>query len=111
MLRHTSYLMSLYTNPPTHKGLPLILKLQSADYISPLKNYKADNTFYTNLDIYHYISKYLVISAENIILVTSQATPLDTIPMVWSDLSLDCPVQTYLDLGRIWYCESHKLLF
>ena len=34
-LGHTSNLISLYTNPPTHTGLPLILKVQSTEYITP----------------------------------------------------------------------------
>ena len=65
-LGHTSNLISLYTNPPTHKGLPLILKVQSTVYISPytIINHKADNTFHTNLHICHYLTKYLVNSAK-----------------------------------------------
>ena len=35
---HTSILISLYTNPPSDKGLPLIIQLHSADYISNFYN-------------------------------------------------------------------------
>ena len=75
-LGHTSNLISLYTNLPTHKGLPVIFKVQSTNtYPHTIIKHKADNTFHTNLDICHYLSKYLVNSAENTVSLTSQSIP------------------------------------